>query len=34
VQAIALWIEAKPIPDDVAKLALAATKAPKQATKK
>ena len=34
VQAIALWIEAKPIPDDVAKLALAATKAPKQAPKK
>lgn len=34
VQAIALWIEAKPIPDDVAKLALAATKAPKQSPKK
>ena len=34
VQALALWIEAKPIPDDVAKLALAATKAPKQAPKK
>jgi len=34
VNALALWIEAKPIPDDVAKLALAATKAPKQAPKK
>jgi mono/diheme cytochrome c family protein len=34
VQALALWIEAKPIPDEVAKLALAATKAPKQAPKK
>jgi mono/diheme cytochrome c family protein len=34
VQAIALWIEAKPIPDEVAKLALAATKTHKQAPKK
>ena len=34
VQALALWIEAKPIPDEVAKLALAATKAPRQAPKK
>ena len=34
VNALALWIEAKPIPDEVAKLALAATKAPKQAPKK
>jgi mono/diheme cytochrome c family protein len=34
VQAFALWIEGKPIPDDVAKSALAATKAPKQAPKK
>ncbi|TSA35665.1 MAG: hypothetical protein D4R66_01900 [Opitutales bacterium] len=33
VNALALWIEAKPIPDEVAKLALAATKAPKQAPK-
>jgi mono/diheme cytochrome c family protein len=33
-QAMALWIEAKPIPDEVAKLALSATKAPKQAPKK
>jgi mono/diheme cytochrome c family protein len=34
VQAFALFIEGKPIPDDVAKAALAATKAPKQAPKK
>ena len=34
VSALALWIEGKPIPDDVAKAALAATKAPKQAPKK
>jgi mono/diheme cytochrome c family protein len=34
VQAFALFIEGKPIPDDVAKGALAATKAPKQAPKK
>lgn len=34
VNALALWIEAKPIPDEVAKLALAATKAPRQAPKK
>ena len=34
VQAFALFIEGKPIPDDVAKAALAATKAPKQAKKK
>jgi mono/diheme cytochrome c family protein len=34
VQAFALFIEGKPIPDDVAKSALAATKAPKQAPKK
>ena len=34
VNALALWIEAKPIPEEVAKLALAATKAPKQAPKK
>lgn len=34
VQAFALFIEGKPIPDDVAKAALAATKAPKQAPQK
>ncbi len=34
VQAFALFIEGKPIPDDVAKAAIAATKAPKQAPKK
>jgi len=34
VQAFALFIQGKPIPDDVAKSALAATKAPKQAPKK
>lgn len=34
VQAFALFIEGKPIPGDVAKAALAATKAPKQAPKK
>jgi mono/diheme cytochrome c family protein len=34
VQAFALFIEGKPIPADVAKAALAATKAPKQAPKK
>jgi mono/diheme cytochrome c family protein len=34
VQAFALFIEGKPIPDAVAKAALAATKAPKQAPKK
>ena len=34
IQAFALFIEGKPIPDDVAKAALAATKAPKQAPKK
>jgi mono/diheme cytochrome c family protein len=34
VQAFALFIEGKPIPDDVANAALAATKAPKQAPKK
>ena len=34
VQAFALFIEGKPIPDDVAKAALAATKAPKRAPKK
>jgi hypothetical protein len=34
VQAFVLFIEGKPIPDDVAKVALAATKAPKQAPKK
>jgi mono/diheme cytochrome c family protein len=34
VQAFALFIEGKPIPEDVAKAAIAATKAPKQAPKK
>jgi mono/diheme cytochrome c family protein len=34
VQAFALFIEGKPIPADVAKAAIAATKAPKQAPKK
>jgi hypothetical protein len=34
VASLSLWIEGKPIPDDVAKSALAATKAPKQAPKK
>jgi mono/diheme cytochrome c family protein len=34
VTALALFIEGKPIPDDIAKAALAATKAPKQAPKK
>ena len=34
IQAFALFIEGKPIPDYVAKAALAATKAPKQAPKK
>jgi mono/diheme cytochrome c family protein len=34
IQAFALFIEGKPVPDDVAKAALAATKAPKQAPKK
>jgi mono/diheme cytochrome c family protein len=34
VTALALFIESKPIPDDIAKAALAATKAPKQAPKK
>jgi mono/diheme cytochrome c family protein len=34
VQAFALFIEGKPIPDEVAKAAIAATKAPKQAPKK
>jgi len=34
VQAFALFIEGKPIPDDVAKAALAATQAPRQAPKK
>lgn len=34
IQAFALFIEGKPIPDDVAKAALAATKAPKQAPQK
>jgi mono/diheme cytochrome c family protein len=34
VLAFALFIEGKPIPDDVAKAALAATKAPKKASKK
>jgi mono/diheme cytochrome c family protein len=34
VQAFALFIEGKSIPDDVAKAAIAATKAPKQAPKK
>lgn len=34
VRAFALFIEGKPIPDDVAKAALAATRAPRQANKK
>ena len=34
IQAFALFIEGKPVPDDVAKAALAATKAPKRAPKK